>query len=154
MKLADITTIQEVSLEYGIPVTTLKTRLDSKSINMIEGKDFKRMGTGQGIILSPNGVKKIVKEESKLQVTKTCRINNKTDLTYDVRFDNLKIERFVEGLEVSLIFKFFLSNELVSTIYYNFAKHTNYSIRHLSTNRNDKDINIKFELTLDDSIII
>ena len=154
MKLADITTIQEVSLEYGIPVTTLKTRLDSKSINMIEGKDFKRMGKGQGVLLSPKGVEKIIKEDSKLQVTKTCRINNKTDLTYDVKFDKLKIERFIEGLEVSLIFKFFLNDELVSTVYYDFAKHTNYSIKHLSTKREDTNIDVRFELILDDSIII
>lgn len=154
MKLADITTIQEVSLEYGIPVTTLKTRLDSKSINMIEGKDFKRMGKGQGVLLSPKGVEKIIKEDSKLQVTKTCRINNKNDLTYDVKFDKLKIERFIEGLEVSLIFKFFLNDELVSTVYYDFAKHTNYSIKHLSTKKDDANIDIKFELLLDDSIII
>lgn len=154
MKLSDLKTIQEVSLEYDIPVPTLKTRLTLKSLNMIDGEDYKRMGKGQGILLSPQGVKKIVKEESKIQVIKTCRINNKTDLTYDVKFDKLKIERFVEGIEISLIFKFFLNNELVSTVYYDFAKHTNYSIKHLSTKKDDASIDIKFELCLDDSIII
>lgn len=154
MKLSDLKTIQEVSIEYDIPVPTLKTRLTLKSINMIEGDDYKRMGKGQGILLSPEGVKKITKAEDKLKVIKTCRINNKTDLTYDIKFDRLKIERFIDGPEVSLMFKFHLNGELVSTIYYDFAKHTNYSIKHLSTKKDDASIDIKFELCLDDSIII
>ncbi|MEG1482920.1 MAG: hypothetical protein RSA57_03880 [Cetobacterium sp.] len=59
MELIDIKTIQEVSLEYNIPVPTLKTRLTLKSLNMIDGHDYRRMGKGQGILLSPEGVKKI-----------------------------------------------------------------------------------------------
>lgn len=59
MKLSDIKTIQDVALEYDIPVATLKTRLTLKSFNMIEGEDFRRMGKGQGVLLSPKGVKKI-----------------------------------------------------------------------------------------------
>lgn len=61
MKLSDIKTIQEVSLEYNIPVPTLKTRLNLTSLGLIEGEDFRRMGKGQGVLLSPSGVKKITK---------------------------------------------------------------------------------------------
>jgi len=61
MKLSDIKTIQEVSLEYNIPVPTLKTRLNLTSFDLIENVDFKRMGKGQGVLLSPSGVKKITK---------------------------------------------------------------------------------------------
>lgn len=59
MKLSDIRTLKDVALEYGIPVPTLKTRLTLKSLNMIEGEDYRRMGKGQGVLLSPEGVKKI-----------------------------------------------------------------------------------------------
>lgn len=65
MKLSDIKTLQQVSEEHGIPVNTIKTRLDLKSFNMIEGEDYRRMGKGQGIIFSPEGVEKII---SKRQV--------------------------------------------------------------------------------------
>jgi len=61
MKLSDIKTIQEVSLEYNIPVSTLKTRLTLTSFDLIENVDFKRMGKGQSILLSPLGVEKITK---------------------------------------------------------------------------------------------
>ena len=61
MKLSDIKTMQEVALEYKIPVPTLKTRLTLKSFNMIEGEDYRRMGKGQGVLLNPKGVKKITK---------------------------------------------------------------------------------------------
>jgi len=60
MKLSNIKTIQEVALEYDIPVPTLKTRLTLKSLNMIEGEDYRRMGKGQSVLLSPEGVKKII----------------------------------------------------------------------------------------------
>ena len=60
LKLSDIKTIQEVALEYNIPVPTLKTRLTLKSLNMIEGEDYRRMGKGQSVLLSPEGVKKII----------------------------------------------------------------------------------------------
>jgi len=62
MKLSEIKTIQEVALEYNIPVPTLKTRLTLKSLNMIEGKDYRRMGKGQSVLLSPEGVEKITKK--------------------------------------------------------------------------------------------
>lgn len=72
MKLSDIKTLQEVALEYEIPVPTLKTRLTLKSFNLINGEDYRRMGKGQGIILSPEGVKKIVSEKEKYKKCRTC----------------------------------------------------------------------------------
>lgn len=62
MKLNDITTIQNVSLDYEIPVPTLVTRLTLKSLKLIEGNDYKRMGKGQSVLLSPEGVKKLIKK--------------------------------------------------------------------------------------------
>lgn len=59
MKLSDIKTIKDVALEYNIPVPTLKTRITLKSLNMIEGEDYRRMGKGQSVLLSPQGVEKI-----------------------------------------------------------------------------------------------
>jgi hypothetical protein len=61
MKLLDIKTIQEVALEYKIKVDTLKGRLKLTSFGLIENVDFRRMGKGQSILLSPVGVKKITK---------------------------------------------------------------------------------------------
>lgn len=61
MKLSDIKTLHEVSLEYNIPVTTLKTRLLLPNFRMIESIDYRRMGRGQGVLFSPEGVKKIIK---------------------------------------------------------------------------------------------
>jgi len=61
MKLFEIKTLQEVSLEYKIPVSTLKTRLTLTSFELIENIDFRRMGKGQGVLLSPIGVEKITK---------------------------------------------------------------------------------------------
>lgn len=61
MKLSEIKTLQEVSIEYEIPVSTLKTRLTLTSFELIESVDFRRMGKGQGVLLSPIGVEKITK---------------------------------------------------------------------------------------------
>lgn len=61
MKISDIKTIKEVSLEYNIPVTTLISRINLTSFGMIENVDYKRMGRRQGILLSPKGVQKITK---------------------------------------------------------------------------------------------
>lgn len=61
MKLSDIKTLHEVSLEYNIPLTTLKTRLLLPNFRMIENVDYRRMGKGQGVLFSPKGVKKIIK---------------------------------------------------------------------------------------------
>lgn len=70
MKISDIKTIQEVSVEYKIPVSTLKTRLKLSNFNMIENVDFRRMGKGQNVLLTPLGVTKIIKS----------RRNNKNEL--------------------------------------------------------------------------
>jgi len=61
MKFSEIKTIKEVSIEYKIPVATLKSRMYLKSFNMIENEDYKKMGERQGILLSPKGVAKITK---------------------------------------------------------------------------------------------
>ena len=59
MDLKDIKTLQEVSREFGIPQSTLRTRLESKKRGMIEGIDFKRLGPRMPILFSPDGVSKI-----------------------------------------------------------------------------------------------
>lgn len=61
MKLSDIKTIQEVAVEYNIPVATLKTRLTLPNFGLIETIDYRRMGKGQGVLLSPKGVTKITR---------------------------------------------------------------------------------------------
>lgn len=61
MKISDIKTLKEVSLEYKIPTTTLLTRINLKSFGMIKDIDYKKMGARQGVLLSPQGVKKITK---------------------------------------------------------------------------------------------
>ena len=61
MKLSDIKTLQEISLKYNIPVPTLKTRLLLPNFGMIENVDYRRMGRGQGVLFSPEGVKKVIK---------------------------------------------------------------------------------------------
>lgn len=60
MKLSEIKTLQEVARETGIPVRTLQDRLDLKSLNMIEGEDYKKLGQRLPTLLSPEGVKKII----------------------------------------------------------------------------------------------
>lgn len=62
MTLKDIKTLKEVAEENDIHLQTLNTRLKSPSINMVEGEDFKKLGTGQSTILSPKGIKKILKK--------------------------------------------------------------------------------------------
>jgi len=61
MKLSDIKTLQDVAKEYDISFHTLQTRLKSKKFDLIENEDYRKMGKGQSILLSPEGVKKIVK---------------------------------------------------------------------------------------------
>jgi len=60
MILSDIKTLQEVARKSGIPVRTLQDRLILKSLNMIEGKDYKKLGVRLPTLLSPEGVKKIL----------------------------------------------------------------------------------------------
>lgn len=63
MKLKDIKTLREVALENNIDPHTLKKRLNYKSFELIEGEDFKRLGERQPILLSPSGIKKILKKD-------------------------------------------------------------------------------------------
>ena len=65
INLSDIKTLKQLSDETGIYFKTLAGRLKLKSFNMIEGVDYRRMGKGQGILLSPQGVEKILKGGSK-----------------------------------------------------------------------------------------
>jgi len=60
MELRDIKTLQEVARESGIPVRTLQDRLKLKSMEMVEGLDFKKLGVRMPTLLSPNGVEKIL----------------------------------------------------------------------------------------------
>lgn len=60
MKLSDIKTLQEVARETDIPVRTLQDRLVLKSLNMIEGEDYRKLGARQPTLLSPQGVEKIL----------------------------------------------------------------------------------------------
>lgn len=60
MKLSDIKTLQEVARETGIPARTLQDRLSLRSLNMIEGEDYKKLGVRLPTLLSPEGVKKIL----------------------------------------------------------------------------------------------
>ncbi|WP_315069278.1 hypothetical protein [uncultured Clostridium sp.] len=62
LTLSDIKKLQEVSEEYDIPLLTLKTRLKLKSFNLIENVEYRNMGKGQSILLSPMGGKKITKK--------------------------------------------------------------------------------------------
>jgi len=61
MRLKDIRTLRQVSEESGIFIKTLQQRLESKSYNLVEGKDFIRLGHRQPTLLSPIGVKKITR---------------------------------------------------------------------------------------------
>ncbi|HFK8175742.1 MULTISPECIES: hypothetical protein [Clostridium] len=63
MKLKDIKTLREVAKENNISVFTLKTRLESKNFGLIDGEDFKKLGDRQPILLSPSGIKKILKKD-------------------------------------------------------------------------------------------
>lgn len=63
MKLNDIKTLQEVARETGIPVRTLQDRLSLKSLNMIEGEDYRKLGVRLPTLLSPQGIEKIIKKK-------------------------------------------------------------------------------------------
>ena len=62
MKITEVKTLQEVSREYGIPFTTLQTRLNLKSFNLIEYVDYRKLGKRQPTIFTPEGIKKITKK--------------------------------------------------------------------------------------------
>ena len=64
MNLTDIKTLKEVARDYNISSFTLKTRLSSKKLNMIEGIDFRILGPRMPTLLSPQGVIKILKGEN------------------------------------------------------------------------------------------
>lgn len=63
MNLKDIKTLREVAKENNISVFTLKTRLESKNFDLIDGEDFKKLGERQPTLLSPSGIKKILKKD-------------------------------------------------------------------------------------------
>lgn len=55
MKLSEIKTLQEVAAENNISVKTLQGRLILKSLAMIEGEDYKKLGERMPTLLSPRG---------------------------------------------------------------------------------------------------
>lgn len=59
MKLSEIKTLREVATENNIPATTLQGRL----FKLIEGVDYKTLGKRQPTLLSPSGIKKILKKD-------------------------------------------------------------------------------------------
>lgn len=61
MILNDIKTLQEVAKEYNIPFSTLQSRLNSRKIGLIAGIDYKRLGKRLPTLISPSGIKKIIK---------------------------------------------------------------------------------------------
>ncbi|HHD2783224.1 MAG: hypothetical protein E6936_15940 [Clostridium perfringens] len=63
MDLKDIKTLREVALENNVALTTLISRIESRKL--IDGVDYRKLGKGQSIILSPSGVKKILLKSSK-----------------------------------------------------------------------------------------
>lgn len=87
---------------------------------------------------------------------KHCRcVSSLNDFTLDLEFDWFEIERLIDGLEISLIFHFFLENRLIATLYYDFSKYTNYTVKFLRKDfcENTNDLDLYFELKFDDSII-
>ena len=61
MKLKDVKTLNEVAIENSISRQTLLSRVES--LDLIEGEDIKKLGRRMPILLSPSGVKKILKIE-------------------------------------------------------------------------------------------
>jgi len=56
------TTLAHLAEETGYSVDTLRSRLDYKKFNMVEGMDYIRLGERQPILLSNAGVQKILQE--------------------------------------------------------------------------------------------
>ena len=61
MKLSDVKTAKEVALENNIPIRTIHFRIDN--CGLIEGIDYKKLGERQPTLLSPSGIKKILKNK-------------------------------------------------------------------------------------------
>lgn len=59
MKLSDIKTLKEIESQYNIPIKTLYSRLK----HLKEYEEYKRLGKGQAVIVSPVGIQKITKRE-------------------------------------------------------------------------------------------
>ena len=57
MKIKDIRTLSEVSIQYNISIKTLQSRLK----NLDEDVDYRKLGKRQPTILSPTGIEKIIK---------------------------------------------------------------------------------------------
>ena len=62
MQLKDIEFLSDVSKEYDIPLQTLHSRLK----NLKEG-EYRKKGKGQGILLTPGAVKKLVEGKEKIE---------------------------------------------------------------------------------------
>ena len=59
MQLKDIKTINEVAIENNVNRQTLLSRIDT--LDLEEGVEIKKLGRRMPILLSPEGVKKILK---------------------------------------------------------------------------------------------
>ena len=62
MRLSDIKTLREVAEQSATPYETLKARLKLKSLDLVEGTDYKKLGPRMPTILSPSGIEKIIKK--------------------------------------------------------------------------------------------
>jgi len=60
-ELKEIFTLADVVNIYNIPKQTLHSRLK----NLTEGVDFRKLGIRMPILLTPNGVEKLVSEQNK-----------------------------------------------------------------------------------------
>ena len=61
MKLKDIKTTKQIALENNIPIRTVHNRIES--CGLIEGIDYRKLGERQPTLISPSGVKKILKKD-------------------------------------------------------------------------------------------
>jgi len=59
MQLKDVKTVNEVAIEYDISRQTLLSRIES--LDLTEGVEIKRLGRRMPILLSPEGIKKVLK---------------------------------------------------------------------------------------------
>lgn len=62
LTLMDIHFLSIVSEEYDIPLQTLHSRLKK----LEEGKHYRKLGKGQGIMLTPKAVEKLVQGKNKI----------------------------------------------------------------------------------------